>query len=71
MIGYQEAERVSVRVDQRIEYIIARQDPVELGPDARDVVTKIAVRAGDILVVYRPALPGVAARVGPGTPGLK
>jgi hypothetical protein len=46
--------RVDIKTDQRISIIIARQDPAVLGPDARDVVTTIPVRPGDVLLVVRP-----------------
>lgn len=59
-----EIERIEIKEAQRIEYIIAHQDPAVLGPDARVVVTKFAVEPGDVLVVYRPA----PELTGPGTP---
>lgn len=54
MLGFREVERIPIREDQRIEYVIAKQDPAALGPEARTIVTKVAVKAGQVLVIYEP-----------------
>lgn len=53
--GFREVYRVDITEPQRIEYVVRRQDPAVLGPEARILVTKIEVQPGDVLLVIRPA----------------
>lgn len=53
-LSAKEIHRINIHDDQMIEYVVRRQDPAVAGPDARTLVTKIDVRAGDVIVVLRP-----------------
>lgn len=46
--------RVEIKDHQAIPITIARQDRSILGADARDVVTALPVRPGDVVIVLRP-----------------
>lgn len=60
-----EQHRIDVTEDQMLEYVVRRQDPAVLGPDARTLVTKIQLRAGDTLLVLRPIDPETPAAAPP------